>query len=111
MHDLVRQYATIMGEQHAGTDHRDGALDRLLTYYSLTLYAATSHLAWSADPAARGGSCDLQWLMAWWYQGALCRDPGGTDEISVGQGRYLRRCANSTSLCDQHHRVGVERYA
>ncbi|MFC0037344.1 tetratricopeptide repeat protein [Actinomadura rayongensis] len=48
MHDLVRQYATTLGLQHADTDHRDQALHRLLNHYDATTWAANARL----DPTA-----------------------------------------------------------
>ncbi|MFC5188090.1 tetratricopeptide repeat protein [Actinomadura harenae] len=65
MHDLVRQYATTLSEQHADTDHRDQALQRLLTVYLHTAGAADAHLDPTAtDPAARGFATREQ-ALAW----------------------------------------------
>jgi tetratricopeptide (TPR) repeat protein len=55
MHDLVRLYATGLGEANADQDGRTGALARLLEYYLTTSWNASSHLNPTvADPAAHG---------------------------------------------------------
>ncbi|MBD2896526.1 Regulatory protein AfsR [Actinomadura sp. RB99] len=65
MHDLVRQYATTLGLQHADTDQRDQALHRLLDHYLAATRAADAHLdPTAADPAARGFATREQ-ALAW----------------------------------------------
>jgi hypothetical protein len=44
MHDLVRLYATRLGEEHAGADGREAACDRLRGHYLHTAKAADDHL-------------------------------------------------------------------
>lgn len=66
MHDLVRLYASQLGDAHAEPDARDEALSRLLAHYLVTAKAANAHLdPLIADPVPLGfsGRPDaLTWL-------------------------------------------------
>jgi tetratricopeptide (TPR) repeat protein len=68
MHDLLRLYAVRLSEQHADTDRREEAVDRVLSYYLDTATAAEDHLqalpgqAVSARFAGRAAA--LAWLDA-----------------------------------------------
>ncbi|WP_171059858.1 tetratricopeptide repeat protein [Streptomyces montanus] len=65
MHDLVRLYASDLGEANAGQDDRMGARARLLEYYLTTSWNASSHLNPTiTDPAAHGFGYQEQ-ALAW----------------------------------------------
>lgn len=63
MHDLIRQYATSLQDQHADSDGRDEALTRLLEFYLATTRAAAAHLdptiADPASPPSRPVTCEV----------------------------------------------------
>jgi tetratricopeptide (TPR) repeat protein len=68
MHDLLRLYATRVGEEHAEADGREAARDRLLGYYLDTANAAGHHLqalpGTTAPDAFTGRDDALAWLDA-----------------------------------------------
>ena len=55
-HDLLRDYAAALAEQHDSRDDRDLAVDRLLDHYRLTAYAADRLLRPLRDPVSQVAS-------------------------------------------------------
>jgi hypothetical protein len=68
MHDLVRLYAQRLGDEHADTDRREQAFDRLLSYYLDTTNTAMAHTrpqpGMTVPELLRGHDDALAWLDA-----------------------------------------------
>ena len=87
MHDLLRLYAARLSDEHAATDSREQARDRLLNYYLATTAAADQHLralqGTTAPAEFNGRDAALAWLDA--EQPGLIAAVNMADETSQDQ--------------------------